>query len=240
MKALRLAALPFVLLVLSGAALLVPAVAQAAPIVMTLSSHDFPGGSPAPDGVSGRVLVTPGSVVALTAPSYLYEPAAPPATSPTVYEFMFWDVNATLRRTATAIITAPTGAPSFNATAWYLPVGGGGGGASAVTTYAFSLNTYQVLAGSPIQSVSPAIAWTSPSASVSTATAVTITPLDPLVPGTKLSSTAFRSWFVFGGTGVTKSGNNVTVPAGESPYAIAFYYQTGMPPTPPCKTPKCI
>jgi len=36
--------------------------------------------------------------------------------------------------------------------------------------------------------------------------------------------TVFSSWFVFGGAGSTVSGVNLSVPASESPYAIAFYY----------------
>ncbi len=65
---------------------------------------------------------------------------------------------------------------------------------------------YKVLPESPIESVLPATAWTSPSTSVSTATAVKITASEYLGTHTKSSFTKFRSWFVFGGGQFTISG----------------------------------
>ncbi len=218
--------------VLMGTVLFVfmPVPAQAGPLsaVVALGSKLFPTGTPVPGGVSGVILALRGSSVTLKAPQYLYQPATPPATTPTVYEFMFWDVHTTLIATERAKFTVPSSGPVL-ATAWYLPVcvtSSCGGGASAVTTWAFSLTSYKVLPDTPIGLVTPASAWTSPSMSVSTATAVNITAQSYLGTETSTSGTVFSSWFVFGGAStVTISGLDLNVPAGESPYAIAFYYQ---------------
>ncbi len=216
--------------VMLGAVMFTPGVAQAAPSLMKIASRLFPSGTAVPGGMSGGVLVSGGKLAALTAPEFIYQP--PPASSPTaagtVYEFMFWDVNATLKRKEKAAFIAPSGT-TFQATAWYLALGGGEGGSTAVTTWAFSLDTYKVLPESPIESVVPATAWTSPSSSVSTATAVKITASEFIGTHTKFSFTGFRSWFVFGGSKVKIKGANVIVPAGESPYAIAFYLHGGQP-----------
>jgi hypothetical protein len=226
----------------------VPAVAQAGPLAetMTLSSNLFPGGAPVPGGLSGTVPVAEGSSIKLTAPQYLYQPSVPPGSMGAVYEFMFWDVGSALASTATADFTAPSSGLPFKATAWYLPVcvvasSCGGGGSSAVTTWAFSLTDDQVLPETPISSVVPASAWVSPSTSVSTASSVNIAASAFLGLHTKFAGTAFSSWFVFGGGGASVSGLNLTVPAGESPYAIAFYDQYTFRLPPPCiGYPHCI
>jgi hypothetical protein len=225
--------------VMLSAMMFIPGVAQAAPSVMKVSSSLFPSGTPVPGGMSGAVLVSGGKLGTLTAPEFIYQSPTPPSTAGTVYEFMFWDINAVLKRKEKAAFIAP-GGTTFQATAWYLATGGGGCVGvcppTAVTTWAFSLNTYKVLAESPIQSVLPATAWTSPSTSVLTATAVNIAASESL--GTP--PTNFRSWFVFGGGKFTIKGAHVIVGAGESPYAIAFYSQGGSKPKIPCESPKCI
>lgn len=222
-----------------------PATAQAGTLaaVVAVSSHLFPSGAPAPDGMFGALLVRRGSSAVLTAPHYLYQSPTPPATSATVYEFMFWDVDATLINTEKAKFTVPTSGGPFRAAAWYRPVCVGscsGGGASAVTTWAFSLTHDKVLAGTPISSVTPASAWTSPSTTVSTATAVDITAQSYIGVHSDFSGTGFSLWSTFGG-GTTISGLNLDVSVGESPYAIAFYLDYSGTPTPPCiPIPHCV
>ena len=239
------------LLVAVGTAFIasVPAVAQASsvPANMTISSSVFPSGALVAGGLSGIVPVSGGSSVTLTAPEYVYQPSVPAGSMGTVYEFMFWDVNSALINTATAKFTAPPSGTSFSAGAWYLPVcvvssSCGTGGPSSVTTWAFSLTSDKVLAGTPINSVNPSSAWTAPNTSVSTATAVKIDAFQFLGAHSKFFGTEFRSWFVFGGGGSTVSGLQVQVPAGESPYAIAFYsqYSSGLPPIPCVGYPHCI
>ncbi len=97
--------------VMLGATMFIPGVAQAAPSIMKVSSRLFPSGAPVPGGMSGAVLVSGGKLGTLTAPAYIYQP--PPASSPTVpgtvYEFMFWDVHATLKRKEKATFVAPSG-----------------------------------------------------------------------------------------------------------------------------------
>ena len=160
------------------------------------------------------------------------QPSTPSGTLGTVYEFMFWNVGSRLIPTKTAVFKVPFRYEAPSATAWYLPVcvvvsSCPGGGASAVTTWAFSLTTDNVLPETPIASVMPASAWTSPSKSVSTPTAVDISAASELGPyGLATEGTVFSSWFVFDGAStVTVSGLDLAVPAGESAYAIAFYNQ---------------
>ena len=214
---------------------------------MAISSNIFPSGAAVAGGLSGTVPVAGGSSVTLTAPEYVYQPSVPTGSLGTVYEFMFWDINSSLVNTATADFTAPRSGTSFSAGAWYLPVcvvssSCESGGPTSVTTWAFSLTNDKILPGTPISSVSPSSAWTSPSTSVSTATAVQIDGLQFLGLHNKFSGTEFRSWFVFGGGGSMVNGLQVQVPAGESPYAIAFYseYSPHLPPIPCIGYPHCI
>lgn len=233
-------------------ALLAPAAVQANSLSTTvvLGSKAFPSGAAVPGGLAGTIPVLKGSSVTLWAPAYLFKPATPPSTVSTLYEFMFWDVNATLVTTEKAKFTAPTAVAALRATAWYLPVcmdtavpsSCTGGGAAAVTTWAFSLTSYKVLPGTPIGSVSPAAAWTSPNTSVpTTSAAVDITAASCFGTCTVTSWTVFSSWFVFGGTGIATSGLDLKVSAGQSPYAIAFYRQGAHTPIPkgPCIAPLC-
>lgn len=241
----------FLLAVLMGAVLStsVLSAAQAGPLstVVTMGSRVFPSGALLPGGVFGRVSASAGSAVTLTAPEYLYSPSSPPGAMGTVYEFMFWDANHHLFGSRKATFRAAAGAAP-RATAWYLQVcvtsSCGGGESSAVTTWAFSLTDYKVLPGTPISSVTPSSAWTSPSTSVSTATTVEISalPYFGASPSATTGSTGFNTWFVFGAPStVTVSGLNLSVPAGLSPYAIAFYLYVppGYKPPPDCKVPTC-
>ena len=111
----RSASTKLALALLMGAALVMfmPAAAQAGPLaaVVAVRSNLFPTGTPAPGGASGVLLVRRGSSAMLTAPQYLYQPATPPATTATVYEFMFWDVHTTLIATETAKFTVPSSGP---------------------------------------------------------------------------------------------------------------------------------
>jgi hypothetical protein len=215
---------------------------------MVISSQLFPGGAAVPGGLSGDIKVSPGWPASLTAPEYIYQPSTPPGTLGTVYEFMFWNVDSRLIPTENALFKVPLGDEAPSATAWYLPVcvvasSCPGGGAPAVTTWAFSLTKDDVLPETPVASVTPASAWTSPGTSVSTATAVSITAASELgAYGVATGGTVFSSWFVFGGAStVTVSGLDLAVPAGESPYAIAFYNQFTPYHKPPCiGAPHCI
>jgi len=201
--------------------------------------------------LAGRVPVSLGSPAILTAPEYVYEPPAGSATTGSLYEFMYWDVDQALISTERARFVVPATLSVPRATAWYLPIclpgtSCGSGGPTAIATWAFSLTNYKVLSGTPISSVTPSSAWTSPSTSVSTASAVTInaasyfgttTPPPPLTGGT-----VFSRWFVFPRTkSITVSGLALSAPAGASSYAIAFYYYYPPHTKPPCiGYPYCI
>jgi len=122
--------------------------------------------------------------------------------------------------------TAPS-EESFYASAWYL-----GGKASrplesVVEAVAFSLNDNKVMPDSPFASVSPAGAQDSPT-SVSTTTsdqAVIIT-----APGKITGYGRFSQWLQISGNG-TASGPVLTVPAGGTSLAVAFY---AIPQPDPC------
>ncbi len=225
----------------AAAVLLAPAAAQAkSTATVVLGSRVFTSGTAVPGGLAGSIPVSGGASITLRAPAYLYQPATPPATGGTVYEFIFWDVNSILVTTAKAKIATPAGGGVVGAVAWYLPVCAvgpcGGSGPTAVATWAFSLTADKVLAGTPIASVTPASAWTSPGTSVSTATAVDIAAAFCFGTCTTTSWTTFSSWFAFGGAGsVTITGGDLKVAAGASPYAIAFYRHGSYHPIPtPC------
>jgi hypothetical protein len=246
MNVMRKVSPPLVVASLLALALVLPAAAQASPsATMTVSSSLFPSGAAAPDGVTGKVHVVAGSSVTLTAPRYLYEPGTASA-SPSVDEFIFWDVNATLQRKVKARFTAPS--TGFSATAWYLPIGGGCAAGQTcvgdVTTWAFSLASNRPLSFTPISSVTPAAAWTLGSSSVSTTDAavlaaghVQVTAASRLsfsgtpVPVPKFGGYyAFSSWFQFAGDGKV-SGVFLTVPKNGASDSIAFY--ATVPPIPP-------
>jgi hypothetical protein len=242
MKPVRLISMTFALALAAAAVMLTPAAAAAktASATMTIGSYDFLTGKPTPDPISGTVRVTPGSSVTLTAPQYLYEPPATPTASPTVYEFIFWDANATLGTKEKDTFTAPPTASAFKATAWYVPVGGCSGTCvPAVSASAFSLTNYAPLPGSPIGSVSPSSAQTGPnsvsttSAAVISAGAVKITAANCLGPCTKFLRTTFVTWFQLGDGKIANP--LLTVPADGSSIAIAFYRSLRIsPPPPPC------
>jgi len=240
MRAIKLILMPFALALLAGAALIVPAAAQANPSTATLKlgSEVFPSGKVLTGGMSGTIPVVGGSTVTVTAPGFVYVP--PPATAPAgtpgmTYEFLFWNADGTPKSTATATFAAP-GSGSFDATAWYIPYGGGCSSMCPppqVSTWAFSLTKNAVLPGTPIMAATSG--WTSPSTSVLTAENVKITAFSFLGPHTKFSWTSFHSWLALPSAGTKASGVNLTVEAGKSPYAIAFYrqYTTTPPPPPP-------
>jgi hypothetical protein len=212
-----------------------------------------------PGGMTGIVRLKRGWSDTLTAPGYVYQPAASPGTSAWVYGFMFWDVDATVITSNAAQFYVPTTGGDFNATAWYertCAAGSscsGGGGTPAVSTWAFSLTHDKVIPGTPITSVTPGSAWTSPSQSVSTATtAASIdafpywvgahgsnTPPSAAAPnykGPALPSTVFALWQTYPFVGTTGPSGTCTrtatsscpdldqvVPQGGSPIAIAYY-----------------
>ena len=242
MKVVRPIAITCVLALATAAAMMTPAVATAksAPATMTIGSYDFETGKPTLDPMSGTVPVAPGSSVTLTAPEYLYEPPATPTASPTVYEFIFWDANATLGTKEKDTFTAPSTATGFKATAWYLQVGGCSGPCTPdVSATAFSLTNYARLPESPIGKVSPSSAQTGPN-SVSTTTAavlkagsVKITAANCIGVCTKFSGNVFDTWFQLGNG--TIANPLLTVPADGSSTAIAFYRTRSIsPPPPPC------
>jgi hypothetical protein len=237
--------------------LMVPTASQAGPVAATLilNSEVFPGNTPLSGGVSGTIPGTAGSKVTLTAPGFIHEPAPTPSSStttatapslPTVYEFVFWDVNATAFTAAKAVFRVPSAGGPFFATAWYLEVcilgvtttTGCGGGGPTLRTWVFSLTEQHVLPGTPISSVSPASDQTSPT-SVSTATPpVKVTALTFFGVLNKFVQTRFISWFAFGApSGVLISGLSLQVNDAESVDAVAFY-KTFTETTPPPTTPK--
>lgn len=245
MRSVKLILAPFALVLLMAVALLAPGAAFAGTpsATLTLGSYVFPSGQPTLDPMSGTVAVTPGSSVTLTAPQYLYEPAASPTGSPTEYEFIFWDADATLGTTAKYTFTAPLTATAFKAQAWYLQVGGCSGPCTPdVSASAFSLTQYAPLPQSPIGAVSPSSAQTGPgtvlttSAAVLSAGKVQVTAANCIGVCSKYSRNVFNTWFQLGDG--TIANPVLTVPANGSSIAIAFYDSVQIaPPPPPCGGP---
>jgi hypothetical protein len=175
---------------------------------MYVTYRVLPNGTRVPGSSVSTIVLLPGATDTLTAPKTL------PGTTPeTGYAFFFWDIDGHLRTQPAARFTAPAHQSSFAAMAWYVPTGCSGpcNGPTSVITYAFSLLRYRVMKGTPIASVAPSSAWTAPSSSVSTATAVTITAAHPLT---------FVRWLA---PGATATGTKLAVGAGVSTIAMAFY-----------------
>jgi hypothetical protein len=228
-KLTKLASMPFVLALLASSALSMPAVAQAQPSTMLLSSRLFPSGALVPDGVSGAVRLKPSSTVTLIAPKYLYVPGTA-TTEPAGYEFLFWDANGTMSTTQTVKFTAAA-AGAFYARPWYesmcVPgdthcVGGGGGAELS----AFSLTANKPLKQSPIAAVSPSTAQTGPNTASTALGPVTITAAaklgtSTLPPGLLPPYYALNSLFQFAGNG-TIAGQTLTVPAKGDSATIAL------------------
>lgn len=191
---------------------------------MTLSFRNLADGSFVPGTTFGVFQLTDGAPQALTAP--LNVPG-----SPVNYSFEFWvadfqvfpvqDSGGTPEPQQTINFNAPTG-QAFAATAWYLPDIGGPPGVEA---WAFSVNQDATLPNSPFGSVAPATAQQGPN-TVSTSQPVVITAVG-LIAG----AGRFSSWLQLSGNG-TVNGATLTVPAGGSSVAVAFY---SIPVPDPCQ-----
>ncbi len=121
--------------------------------------------------------------------------------------------------------------PGSEATAWY-----GRKGPGEIVTQSFSDGENKLLQQTPIASVVPASAWSGGnSENVSNATSVTITAKDSIAED---SAETFDGWLQFE-NGVV-SGATLTVPAGESCYAIAFYRNQKLPKLYPKAVPKLV
>jgi hypothetical protein len=240
MRAAKLISTSFVVIAAIAAAMVMPAAALAGTgsATMTLGSYNFTTGKATSDPLSGTIAVTPGSSVTVTAPEYLYAPPKPPSTSPTIYEFIFWDANAQLGTKEKDTFKAPATATAFKATAWYLPEGGCSTTCTPeVTTTAFSLTNDSILPYSPIGAVSPASAKIGPetvsttSAAVVSAGKAQITAAHCVGVCDKYSQNLFSTWDQFGSG--TIANPVLTVPAEGGSIAIAFYKALNLTPTPP-------
>jgi hypothetical protein len=145
------------------------------------------------------------------------------------YEFLFWNLNASLQTNPDPSYPPPADSTVF-ATAWYVAVGGGPctkPPCTGVTTWAFSLNSDKIIPNTPIASVTPSTAWSGPpSTTVSTtAGSVVITAQPEIVPYGK-----FSSWLELPAT--SQKGENLAVAANGAVDAIAFY---GFPEPNPCE-----
>jgi len=192
---------------------------------MILSFRQFPDRTEIPNTPSGSITVEQGAPTTLDAPAQIV--VLNPGKPDTKYDFLFWHTNRILVGTETVTFTAPVDDSSFFATAWYVVEGPGNGGKPVVTTIAFSTDTDEVIAGTPIASVTPSGAWGGPPSTIVSTTTST----DPVVITAKVLIDGFgefESWLTFRGN---VSGGTLTVPAQESTLAIASY---GIPQPDPC------
>jgi hypothetical protein len=198
---------------------------------MTLSYLWFPtAGTTVPAGTSVPCLgsttvpnVMPGTTSTNMAPMKVYcDVAGQPM--PVGFTFLFWNAAAVLEPNLSAPCTAPSDNSNFSCTAWY--VEDVGGPATLVTTYAFSLNQNQVLAGqTPIATVTPTSAQTSPTMASTAMSAVQI------LAKTQIGGFGrWKSWVQFGGN-VMIAGSTISAPLKGGGQAIAFY---GVPVPDPC------
>lgn len=132
-------------------------------------------------------------------------------------KFLFWNIRGIIYTSLN--VTIPNVYNSdFNATAWYKISGRGGPG---VRTSTFSIGTNQFLSDTPIATVVPEEAWTSPSKTVDNVNSeVEIKSVD------SFGDEDFQKWLVFGGASAV-SGNKLTVSQNQSRLAIAMYEDKG-------------
>jgi hypothetical protein len=252
MKSAKLVALPLAAALIMAGAQAMPARAGGTtpPAYATMDEGTglFPTGGSVPNEFGGKVDVTPGKSIQLKAAKFLASNVSN-ASGPSIYEFAFWDVGATpahpsplsgtLIPTRTATFTAPAAGTEFDATAWYVAVGGGcgdplpdGGCGTEAAVSAFDLSTETPLSTNPIGSVLPASDWTSPSSSVSTIDVSPTITAQTCLGGTYstekfdfgcTTSLGFKRWFEIGSTTLTTPELSLTVPEGTSPSLIAMY-----------------
>ena len=195
------------------------------PSTMTLSFRILPGGTNVPGTTSGVFQLTDGAPQALTAPLTV------PGT-PSGYSFEFWvadfdvfpvqESGGVPEPQQTINFTAPAG-QAFAATAWYRPDTPGPPG---VLAWAFSVNQDTTLPQSPFGSVVPATTQQD-AHTVSTSQPVVITAA-ALIAG----AGRFGSWLQLSSDRGTVHGATLTVPAGGSSVAVAFY---AIPVPDPCQ-----
>ena len=191
---------------------------------MTLSSRILPDGTSVPGTTSGVFQLTDGAPQTLTAPLTIHGTTSG-------YRFDFWiadfDVyplqqpGGSPAPQQTITITTPAG-QAFAATAWYRPDEPGPPG---VLAWAFSVNKDTTLPESPFGSVAPATAHKD--AHTASSSQPVIITAARLITG----AGRFSSWLQLSGDG-TVNGATLTVPAGGSSVAVAFY---SIPVPDPCQ-----
>jgi hypothetical protein len=192
---------------------------------MILSSRLFSDRTEIPNTLAGSIAVGRGASMTLDAPPQII--ALNPGKPDTKYDFLFWHANRILVGTSVVTFTAPSDDSNFFATAWYVAEGGGDGGPPSVSTVAFSNDRDEVIAETPIASVTPTDAWAGPPSTIVSTT----TSADPVVITARALIDGFgefASWLTFGGN---VSGGALTVLAQASALAIASY---GIPQPDPC------
>jgi hypothetical protein len=197
------------------------------PATMTLSCRILPDGTTVPGTTSGVFQLTDGAPQALTAPLTI------PGT-PHRYRFDFWIADFEIfpaqqpggipAPQQTINITTPPG-QAFAATAWYRPDTPAPPG---VLAWAFSVNQDTTLPQSPFGPVAPATAHKDAHTVSTTASSQpTVITAAALITG----AGRFRSWHQLSGN-ATVHGATLTVPAGGSSVAVAFY---AIPVPDPCQ-----
>jgi hypothetical protein len=153
------------------------------------------------------------------------------ATAPPIagYQFLFWDNQGTISWNSTVTICSGSGDTVANA--WYLYIGGGGSCPPDcfVTTYAFSIDHNLVIgegagAGTPIALVAPnsPIAWTTPSTTVLTNSAESIS-AESTLAFPPYAAEPFRFWQVLNTTKETPIGIVYNAPLHDTSWVVAFY-----------------
>jgi hypothetical protein len=146
------------------------------------------------------------------------------------YIFLFWNINGK-ENTNNSVSYSPAQNSNTAMTAWYLEEGGGVCAhppcppPAVAVTWAFSLDKNEPLAGiTPIASVRPNTGnvWASPSTTVPTTVAETITARTTINISSPPESEAFQYWQALGGTN-KNTNTSFTAPKESSSQNIAFY-----------------
>ena len=153
-----------------------------------------------------------GSITESAFPSFDLPDPNNPSGPPAHYVFLFWSLTDQIVSAQT--YTTPVPSASFTHTQWYYRTGVGNGDPH-VTAWAYSHAQGIITGDNPIDSVTPASAWSGGQSVATMGGAVTIDAKN------SIGGEDFQAWTIFGQG--TASGDDVSAPQNANAWAIASY-----------------
>ena len=181
---------------------------------VTIENRRFPSNTTI--GPAGMYSLVDGSSNTFAADQYVTVPDPANPGSFQTYVFLFWNILGGVHSSNTVPV-GDVGHNAFTAAAWYLLTGGGGDGVPHVSASAFSVGQNQVLAATPIDSVTPPGAWAGGNAKTVDTTGAAVV----IDAENTMGAEGFDRWMVFGAG--SAAGDDLSVPQNGYAIAIASY-----------------